>query len=237
MPKLTLLFVRHGETQDNIDRVLQGWHDTPLTEKGIREARIMADQLKSEHIDALYHSPLQRMVQTVQPILDAHPNLPVYADPDLRGQGLGDLEGGSYDSVNLNDPRSADSNPTVEKFDDFVARLKRAMGRIIGQQAPLASSKSADRTVVVATHGVGTTSIFKTLESTPECHGLNPVLAVRGPKAFEVRVTDSDDVCRLVVEKPEELPVREGRLEWERIEGKPFLIEYWGKEEKVGRKI
>ena len=227
--QLHLLFVRHGETQDNVDRILQGQRDTDLTDKGHREAKIMAEKLKSQYIDFLYHSPLKRMVQTVDPILQAHPGIETHADPDLMGQALGQLEGGSYDSIDMSNPRSADGQPGVEFFDEFVKRLKRAMGRIIGAQAPLVGEK--DRTVVIATHGVGITSIFKTLESTPHCDGLNPVLATRGPEAYEVRWTDSDDVAKLVVPRPGDLSVKDGLLDWDAVSGKPFVIESWGKKE------
>jgi broad specificity phosphatase PhoE len=233
--QLHLLFIRHGETQDNIDRILQGWRDTSLTPKGLSEARILADKMQSQQIDAIYHSPLIRITQTIAPILESRRNFPksnITPDLNLRGQGLGDMEGGSYDTVDMSNPRSADPNPGVEKFDDFVQRLKDVMGRIISEQVPLMKD-GEDRYVVVATHGVAITSIFKTLESTTNCAGFNPVIAVRGPDAWEVRWTDSDDVAELVVPKPGELPLKDRVLEWDRIEGKPFVIERWGKKEKA----
>lgn len=229
--KLHLLFIRHGETQDNIDKILQGWRDTSLTEKGLKEAQILVDKLRGQQIDAIYHSPLLRMRQTIQPILDRLPDIPVYPDADLRGQMLGDFEGGSYDLVDMSNPRSADGQPGVELFDDFVRRLKRSFGRIVGAEAPKVSQK--DHVVAVATHGVGITSIFKVLEDTPSCNGHNPKFASRGPEAFEVRWTDSDDVASIVVEQPKDLPVKDGVLDWDRISGEPFLIESWGKREKA----
>jgi broad specificity phosphatase PhoE len=232
--QLHLLFIRHGETQDNIDRVLQGHRDTSLTPKGHSEAEILAEKLQGQQIDAIYHSPLTRMLQTIAPLLAAQPSVPTHASTDLRSQALGSLEGGSYDSIDMGNPRSADGQPGVEPFDDFVRRLKRIFGRIVGTEAPLVSSSSSgNRIVVIATHGVGITSLFKALEATPDCQGFNPQLAVRGQEAWEVRWTDSDDVAELVVLEPSSLPIREGVLEWERIQGRPFVIERWGKKEKA----
>jgi broad specificity phosphatase PhoE len=231
---LHLLFIRHGETQDNIDRVLQGHRDTSLTPKGHAEAAILASKFHNLPISALYHSPLTRMLQTIAPILDAQPNIPTHASTDLRSQALGSLEGGSYDSIDMSNPRSADGQPGVELFDDFVRRLKRILSRIIGTEAPLVStSSSKNRTVVIATHGVNITSLFKALEATPECEGFNAPLATRGPEAWEVRWTDSDDVAELVVAEPSSLPIREGVLDWEGIQGMPFMIARWGKREKA----
>jgi broad specificity phosphatase PhoE len=229
--QLRLLFVRHGETQDNIDRILQGLRDTSLTEKGHQEARILAEKLRGQQIDAIYHSTLTRIVQTIQPILSDHPNVQIHADADLKGQSLGELEGGSYDTIDMSNPRSADGQPGVELFNDFVRRLKRTLARIVGTEAPKVGQR--DRTVVIATHGVGITSLFKTLEATPSCQGFGPKVAVRGPQAFEVRWTDSDDVARLVVSQPADLPIRDGLLDWSMVSGQPFLIESWGKDEKA----
>lgn len=230
--QLHFLFVRHGETQDNIDRILQGHRDTSLTDKGLREAHVLAEKLQSQHIDAVYYSPLTRIIQTIEPFLSGRPNVQRYAEPDLKGQALGELEGGSYDLVDMNNPRSADGQPGVELFDDFVRRLKRSFARIVGAEAPQVGVQK-DRTVVIATHGVGITSLLKCLESSPSCDGFNPKLAVRGPNAYEVRWTDSDDVARLVVSQPADLPIKDGTLDWSGISGQPFLIEQWGKKEKA----
>ena len=228
---LHLLFVRHGETQDNIDRILQGHRDTDLTEKGHREAQILADSLRGQHIDTVYYSPLSRIAQTIEPILAGRPGVSTHIDADLKGQFLGELEGRSYDTIDMSSPRSADGQPGVELFNDFVRRLQRSFARIIGVEAPQVGQQ--DRTVMIASHGVSITSLFKSLECTPSCEDFNPKLATRGPDAFEVRWTDSDDVARLVVSEPANLPIKDGLLDWSGISGQPFLIERWGKKEKA----
>ena len=232
---LNLLFIRHGETQDNIDKVLQGHRDTSLTPSGHHDAQKVFQKLQNYNIDAIYHSPLLRIRQTLKPLLSHSPDIPTYADADLMGQGLGTLEGGSYDLVDLGDPRSADGESGVELFDDFVRRLKRSFARIVGVEAPKVGEEG--RTVLVATHGVGITSLFKALEASKGCDGFNVKLARRGPEAFEVRYPDSEDVAKVVVLRPEELPVEDGVLDWEKIQGEPFLIEFWGKREKAIRDV
>ncbi|KAK5277976.1 hypothetical protein LTR40_009733, partial [Exophiala xenobiotica] len=229
--QLHILFVRHGETRDNIDRILQGHRDTSLTDKGLGEAQILAEKLRTQHIDAVYYSPLIRIVQTIEPLLSDRPQVQKYPNADLKGQALGSLEGGSYDLVDMSNPRDADGQPGVEPFDDFVRRLKRVFAEIIGIEAPQVVQQ--DRTVVIATHGVGITSLFKCLESSPSCDGFNPKLATRGPHAFEVRWTDSDDVARLVVTDPSKLPINGGQLDYSSVSGQPFIIERWGKREKA----
>ena len=220
--QLHLLFVRHGETQDNIDRVLQGHRDTSLTEKGFGEAQVLAKNLEGQQIDVVYHSPLMRITQTIDPILKTRSVKEIYSDGNLKGQGLGDLEGLSYDKVDFGNPRDADVQPGVEKFDDFVQRLKDVTGKIIAAEAPKVGEQN--RVVLVASHGVCITSIFKVLEDTAPCNGFAPPIAVRGQDAYEVRWTDSDDVAKMVLAEPSKLPINNKGLVWDRIEGKPFLV-------------
>ncbi|KXS98027.1 hypothetical protein AC578_8769 [Pseudocercospora eumusae] len=237
--KLNLLFIRHGETQDNIDRILQGHRDTSLTTKGLEEAKFLAQKLNSDKIDIIYHSPLTRMLQTIEPILSSRPDLEHISDPDLRGQSLGTLEGESYDKLNMSSPRSAEEqfpDVGVELFDDFVRRLKKSLGKIIGIEALKMPSDQKERTVAIATHGVCITSLFRVLLDREPCDGFNGVLAEQGPEAYEVRWTDSDDVARVEVRGVEALPIRNGELEWEKLEGmepKRFFVERWGKGEKA----
>jgi broad specificity phosphatase PhoE len=235
--QLALFFVRHGETQDNIDRVLQGQRDTSLTANGHSDAVKIAQKLATTPIAAIYHSPLLRIRQTIQPLLDQRlPNpVPHYADPDLMGQRLGTLEGGSYDTVDLNNPRSADGQPGVEIFDDFVRRLKRALGLILAAEAPQVTP-AMSRVIVVATHGVGITALLMALEGTLRPADGAPFfphrLACRGPYAYAVRWPDSDDIAKVVISRPGDLPILNGGLDWNDIDQDSFVIEAWGKKEK-----
>jgi broad specificity phosphatase PhoE len=64
---MELYFVRHGESEANILRVIsnRGWVH-PLTEKGHQQARDLAEKLRKAGIIKIYTSPLQRAVQTAE---------------------------------------------------------------------------------------------------------------------------------------------------------------------------
>jgi broad specificity phosphatase PhoE len=64
---LKIYFVRHGESEANILRVIsnRGWVH-PLTEKGRQQARELAEKLRGAGIVKIYTSPLQRAVQTAE---------------------------------------------------------------------------------------------------------------------------------------------------------------------------
>ena len=67
---MKLYFVRHGETEWNVKKKIQGKTDIPLNENGIRQAKELACQLVEEDISVkhVYHSP--------QPVSYTHLTLP-----------------------------------------------------------------------------------------------------------------------------------------------------------------
>ena len=69
---MKLYFVRHGESEANILRVIsnRGWVH-PLTDKGRQQARDLADRLREAGIAKIYTSPLQRAVQTAEILAQA----------------------------------------------------------------------------------------------------------------------------------------------------------------------
>lgn len=70
MSKFTLYMVRHGQTYFNIYNKLQGWSNSPLTDKGIQNAVDTGEKLKDTKFAAAYCSDTTRAEQTAQTILD-----------------------------------------------------------------------------------------------------------------------------------------------------------------------
>lgn len=70
MSKFTLYMVRHGQTYFNIYNKLQGWSNSPLTDKGIQNAVDTGEKLKNTKFAAAYCSDTTRAEQTAQTILD-----------------------------------------------------------------------------------------------------------------------------------------------------------------------
>jgi broad specificity phosphatase PhoE len=75
LQELTLYALRHGECEHNVERVVAGQNDSPLTERGRRQAVANGKRLKrsAAKLDALafYCSPLHRAVTTMELVLDA----------------------------------------------------------------------------------------------------------------------------------------------------------------------
>lgn len=92
--------VRHGETQFNIQHLVQGWCDSPLTEKGIEDAKRLARGLKPFDFTAAYASDSGRAASTLGLLLDQReaPVDPILT-PKLREWCYGDLEGGPGENL------------------------------------------------------------------------------------------------------------------------------------------
>lgn len=87
-----LIVVRHGETDWNRERRMQGHRDIGLNATGVEQAKQVAAALAGEAIDAIVSSDLQRALVTAQTIAAAH-RLPVATDSRLRERSFGRLEG------------------------------------------------------------------------------------------------------------------------------------------------
>ncbi len=86
---IKLIFVRHGESEDNVNKLHGGHSSAQLTKIGKEQAHNAAIYLKNEHIDLFYVSDLQRTKQTADPIIREHLNAPVIYEPRLREKNTG----------------------------------------------------------------------------------------------------------------------------------------------------
>ena len=94
----TLYIARHGETQWNVDHRLQGQKDSPLTEKGLLQAKILAEKLSVIHFDAVYSSDLLRAQRTAE-VVALEKKLAVATTELLREHNYDKYEGMKVDDV------------------------------------------------------------------------------------------------------------------------------------------
>lgn len=88
----TIYLIRHGQTEWNIKGKTQGHGNSKLTQKGIDQAKALADSISSLPIDYIYSSDLGRAVETAEIISDKF-GLDVIETPALREMGFGKWEG------------------------------------------------------------------------------------------------------------------------------------------------
>lgn len=91
----TLVFLRHGQSQWNLENRFTGWSDVPLTDRGQADARVTAGVLKDFSFDLGFTSRLQRAHRTMDIILGeiGRADLPVTVDSALNERHYGDLQG------------------------------------------------------------------------------------------------------------------------------------------------
>jgi broad specificity phosphatase PhoE len=141
----TILLVRHGETDWNAQRRVQGKTDRPLNDTGREQARALADQLAGVRLAAVYSSDLSRALETARIVADAH-GLPVTSVPELRERDFGTWEGLTDEEILERFPE-ARSGPwgDAETRDELTARVLSALRRISGSHA--------GETVLAVSHG------------------------------------------------------------------------------------
>ena len=98
MKKCRFLFVRHGESEGNLNNIFLGHTDLELTPLGHRQASLTARYLDSMPIDAIYSSDLKRAWQTAEHIADRR-GLSIIADTAFREIYAGKWEGMKYDEI------------------------------------------------------------------------------------------------------------------------------------------
>lgn len=100
-----IILIRHGETDWNRVRRMQGHLDIGLNAHGRLQARALAAVLADEPVDAIYASDLQRARDTAQAIAAAH-HKQVKIDPALRERCYGAFEGLMYDEISARYPEA-----------------------------------------------------------------------------------------------------------------------------------
>jgi len=72
---MNIIIVRHGETIENRNGIIQGQRQGHLSKKGIAQAKSLALSLKNENIAAIYSSDLKRCKDTTKYITLYHPKI------------------------------------------------------------------------------------------------------------------------------------------------------------------
>lgn len=96
MKKVTFYYVRHGETLFNLLNRMQGWCDSPLTQKGIDDAKKAREILKTVPLNAAYVSTSERCRDTCQIVVEGR-DIPVYERKGLKEVNFGTWEGVEVD--------------------------------------------------------------------------------------------------------------------------------------------
>jgi len=84
MNTVRIYIVRHGETEENRQRIVQGQLDTSLNAEGERQSDLLAKALKDVLFDACYSSDLRRAVETAKRVLVHHSGVELQTQSGVR---------------------------------------------------------------------------------------------------------------------------------------------------------
>lgn len=162
-----LLLIRHGETEWNSAARIQGFRDIGLSERGRRQAQVLARHLAEQRLDAVYASDLSRAVQTAEPL--AHQRaLELRIDARLKERSFGLFEGSTYAEAEARWPHEyaiwrqrdpAHALPGGESFLDARQRVLASLADIVRAHA--------GQTVAIVTHGGVLDIVYRTAVGIP----------------------------------------------------------------------
>ncbi len=162
----TIYIARHGETEDNLKKLIQGQGDSPLTAQGEQQARDLAAILKNIHFDAIFSSDLGRAKRTAE-IVALERQLAVNTAKLLRERSFGRFEGvdyKEYSSLNQElfeklkslteaEKRAFKTHPDEESDDEIASRmltfLREAAASYLGQRILVVSHGAIMRALLM----------------------------------------------------------------------------------------
>jgi len=100
---MKLIITRHGETEENKKRIIQGHLPGILSEAGKGQAEKLAERLKDEKIGLIVSSDLARAFDTAKIVAKFHSDIDLTLDKRLRERFLGELQGKTKKEVGLPD--------------------------------------------------------------------------------------------------------------------------------------
>lgn len=135
--------VRHGQTDWNAQKLIQGQSDIPLNETGKQQALEMKKQLKEINFDYIFTSTLSRTIETARIITGRDD---IITDGRLVENGHGILEGMSVTEVNRikNSPGFHRKDYGIEEPDDIMKRVSSFVDEI--------RSKYSGKNILIVTH-------------------------------------------------------------------------------------
>ena len=171
---MKIYFIRHGETDWNILKRLQGATDIPLNENGEALARETAEGLKDIPFDIIFTSPLKRAYRTAE-IVKGNRDIPLIIEERIREICFGDYEGliSKTEGYSIPDPdfkfffTKTDCYKTppngeaiatlLERTNDFLEELKKR-------------EDLKDKTILVSTHGAAVRALLSNIEHCDIAH-------------------------------------------------------------------
>jgi broad specificity phosphatase PhoE len=146
---MKIIFVRHAETKNNVEGIIQGPEHGDVNEKGQREIEKASESLKNEKIDVFFSSDIPRCKTTSEGINKFH-NLSIKYTEMIREKYNGDWTGKNYKEVNWDQLEGTFETRKVnngESLIDVRDRARKFINELIKQYG------NTDKKILVVCHG------------------------------------------------------------------------------------
>ena len=169
MKSTRITIVRHGETEMNVAMQLQGHLDSPLTKKGLQQAKLLSEAIKNKKFDVFYSSDLGRAIYTANTI-NKYLKFNIIESENHRERAFGVMEGLYLNEAKKKYPEVHEAYitrhptfqiPNGESLTEFSVR-------IITEFNKLAKTNSGKHILLVAHGGVLDCVIRKIFNLKPE---------------------------------------------------------------------
>lgn len=165
---MKLYFIRHGETDWNIVKRLQGATDIPLNENGEALAKLTAEGLKEIPFDVIFTSPLKRAYRTAE-ILKGDREIPLIKEERIREICFGDYEGlvSKSEGYSIPDPdfkfffTKTNCYKTPPNGESIESLLKRT-GEFLEELKHREDLK--EKTILISSHGAAVRALLSNIE-------------------------------------------------------------------------
>lgn len=164
---LKLYIVRHGQTQWNIEKRMQGWKDSDLTSNGIEAAIALGKRLKDVEFKCIYSSTSYRTIHTAE-LIRGDRDINIIPDENLREIGLGDWEGKAQEELIKIDGQRFKAfwetphlyqRESGENFFQVRNRAQAVLQKIL--------EENTDGNILIVSHGVFIKTILSIFKSLP----------------------------------------------------------------------
>lgn len=168
--KTKFILVRHGETTANAEKRMQGHWDCELNEKGMRQAKAIAERLTLETFTTIYSSDLKRAYQTAQQIAEKTGH-DIQIDKQLREINGGILEKLTKEEMLEKYPEvqsqfTTDPTYIIPNGESIMQRYERSVDAINRY-----AKAHGGETIVVVSHGGVMDAIFRYVMEIPAAFG------------------------------------------------------------------
>lgn len=188
---VTLYFIRHGQSEANLQGIIQGHAEFPLSDLGKKQASLVGEWMANVHLDNIYSSDLQRAMLTAEEIAK---HQPISAKPleMVREVGLGPLEGKTRKQMSVEYP-TLQPNALLTSGIEGTETVEAVTQRCSSLVDKLLRDYN-NKTVAIISHGGFISIMLMYLIAGDQWHGLKRPFVIGNTGVTKVELGDEGSV-------------------------------------------